>query len=319
MLGILKKLAKYAMLPMIFCVYGSSAADSVQATANKLRPVYGRDPSSTQFSADRASLHAVALSGDLPTFKKAAEAVEIKWQTIDANAYLCLLSEECDDLTSYQFHGIGIDAITALRDAVCDKALVSSSQMPLAMQAYFVEHLDYVPGHASSTDASGAPWSSLRVQRTILWLSTLQQISTRIQPIPARLPSKPSLPGRKYITARVIVNGFVDPSEINDPLIRREYAAAWSAYDAAMDEIDYQKELAKLATDYTPSVGRFLIDAYSSAPVDTNSLVKYMKQYGVGSDEQSYILQAVSANLDANKSGRGNPAGAGVLEPAVSK
>ena len=226
----------------------------------------------------------------------ATNKMEDKWLTVDKQSYYSILSEACGDLTSYDFGFLNISKQHDAVEKYAMDALNLGESMPLGMQAYFVEHLTYVPGHGMS-GVTGESWSHLRSKRTALWLDTWQQIRQRTKDSSSLVLVEPKLPPRKFISQRLIIDGYVDPENITDLVERARYVAAVKEYRDKRQLIMEQEGLNTVSEHFFPLATKNIIAAYSSQPYNTTELTQLLSKSQIDSETSDEILTKVKQNI----------------------
>jgi len=269
------------------------AAQTNQPIRNtESRPVEVERPSLPGFDQDLATLRSVGLKGDLAAYQVTADETSNKWESKDLLSYLCVLSEACEDLTSFDFGFKNVSKSHKLSEKYAEEALLHESEMPIAMQAFFVEHLNYVPS-LGIQGATGVDWETLREDRARLWLQTWSDLAIRSSVNSTTPFDPPPLPDRKYITTRVIVNGGVDPSDISDPTVRDNYDKAWKEYYANHNQIMDQHRLQSVNEYFLKRAKKYLVDAYVCEPNEQDQLIGLMKTYNLSSSDQSEMISEI--------------------------
>jgi len=248
------------------------AAQTNQPIRNtESRPVEVERPSLPGFDQDLATLRSVGLKGDLAAYQVTADETSNKWESKDLLSYLCVLSEACEDLTSFDFGFKNVSKSHKLSEKYAEEALLHESEMPIAMQAFFVEHLNYVPS-LGIQGATGVDWETLREDRARLWLQTWSDLAIR---------------------SSVNSTTPLDPSDISDPTVRDNYDKAWKEYYANHNQIMDQHRLQSVNEYFLKRAKKYLVDAYVCEPNEQDQLIGLMKTYNLSSSDQSEMISEI--------------------------
>jgi len=219
-------------------------------------------------------------------FQRLVEDVKVSWGPAKDADYFRTILKLCGALDSTgAAHPGRFDlarqlATTALDDPA-DKPIEVEVKLLLCLQS----DPDYTKG-----ELRGERWEAARPVRARRWLArwrTLKEQTAKAEaaggPVTGNVmpPRKTGLPSG------------IDPSEIKDPVLRKEYedAIARNTERGAANRRKY--DLDHLEPLFTGAAKRYLIDAYSKPPFQTDELAKSLQEYGIPQGDRDAILAEV--------------------------
>ena len=248
-----------------------------------------------ELQRDLDALSVLSRTATLLEFAKRVDEVKGKWRPVDVSSYLEVLNSAVNDVYGHWFAGSTDADQRELVDRYAAEALEYDNVMTLPQRISFVARLDYVPV------APTADWPKVRRQRALLWCSTWAAVWHWDHDF--TLTSKdlmlPPLPDRRFIGQRVVVNGWVEPASITDPVAREIYSSALAKYKRNW-------ELAN-AHDGAPQADRFfaglatrcLIAAYAAPPLNTDEIRQILTAYVPDRTSRATVMSELNAKLTA--------------------
>lgn len=238
-----------------------------------------------------------AIGGDLTEMETIAQNVQNNRIQLGEERYSTLIWTICRVLDSHDF---GIPNSAKRYNLVrkyATLALQQNEEMSLRTETGL---LLCMPGQTQSSK-SPIPvevWIAQRVEETKLWLHALQRLNKEIDPnfnLSRRyLPYINPPPGYENFPSPV------SPEVIKDPQVRAKYAAALAENVHKSEEYAKQRYLRDLHQLFTPFVEKYLTEAYSTPPYNTEELTQYLNLYVQDEAFKNKIVQEVTAAIQHN-------------------
>ena len=238
--------------------------------------------SDNDLNQDIAKLDSFLSSRNLDSIQITVDKESAKWRERDRPSFIIYMTKACSLLSSYDIGDLSKRASLLSRYAI---SVLTSGTLPLEDHVQFVSFLMFDP-----LVIDEAAWKTLRQQKTELWLAARRRVQTSVDPAfdfnePFFLNVAP--PAGSGLPAGIA------PESVRDPKLRAEYERAIAENSAKTRRFNDQYWLKKNAPDFYQNVERYLVNAYSRPPADSNELERLLARYVDDNGVRARILEQV--------------------------
>ena len=229
---------------------------------------------------------------DLKGLEQIADEIQSQYPSLGSAYYTDLMIEVIGAMSGYQFKD---DRQYLLAIKYAKATLEKPDQLTVEGEAKIAQFLEGGPEYDTG-QMKPDQWVQDRRERTNYWLHAWRRFEREINrnfDFDTRPPLNISPPSG-YGPAGIA------PESIKDPAARAQYEAALARNKQRIAEYNRQWQLRQLDKSFTPSMRRFLIEAYSKTPHNIEELDHYLDAYGMDQRSKQMILAAVSQDVSGN-------------------
>jgi len=257
------------LIPLVTFMSGLQSVAFGQASGNEL-------------NQDIAKLDSFLSNRNLDSIETTVDKESAKWRERDRPSFIIYMTKACSLLSSYDIGDLSKRASLLSRYAI---SVLTSGNLPLEDHVQFVSFLMFDP-----LVMDEAAWKTLRQQKAELWLAARRRVQTSVDPAfdfnePFFLNVAP--PAGSGLPAGIA------PESVRDPKLRAEYERAIAENSAKTRRFNDQYWLKKNAPDFYQNVERYLVNAYSRPPADSNELERLLARYVDDNGVRARILEQV--------------------------
>lgn len=220
------------------------------------------------------------LSRDLP--KESLEEIEAAADSIINQSrgqhpvwHAALMFNLMMTLHEMEIDATNADANIALRHRFALSALEVADDLPIGLRLRILEYASW--NALSRWTIRDKDWPEHRRMLTRLWLSTLQELQSAVDP-QWDANDKPALsvvhPGGQYPPG-------IDPAAISNTEVREAYAALIEANRSKTDRYSQQQKLRTLLTELAPRCDEYLVKFYVRTPIGPDELDAFLNRYAI--------------------------------------
>jgi hypothetical protein len=268
----------FARPSSIFSAGRLSAKDSGERAASRM--VIAED----DYQSDIHRLVALR-SHPLDELVALSNQLEGKWRRINWDQYARVMIYVCSEISNRHLND---ERVREQSEHFARVALSHSSMYSWEHQADLVGWLGY-----QRSSANDAAWLRERREKTELWLQAWQRLEKQADPrfdINDR-KNQPSL--QVYPPFETGLPPGTPPSAIKDPVLRTKYEAAIAANKRKSERVEQQLPLRLHGPAFTAQAERWLIQAYSQAPVRNAELKRLLGIYLQDGKTRQRILSEI--------------------------
>jgi len=246
--------------------------------------------SKSDYEQHLQTIHTLREAKNIDGLTQVADEVEAKWGAISPHNYASLMLEIVNSLSGYNLNDARQYTL-AIRYA--KQALQRADALPLNSEIKLVRFLEGGPEYDTG-QMKPEEWMQDRRERAKYWLHAWQRLNNEIN---RNFDFNNNRPRLNLLPPPGFGPAGIAPEAIKDPQARAKYEADIAANDAKRLEFNMQWELHNLDKYFTSSAKRFLAEAYSRPPYNTDELRQYLDSYHVDENTKRELLNQVATNI----------------------